>query len=179
MRAELPPGSQAGRRQIIGVDPVPARRELALSLGATNVVDPTNEDPIAAVRALGPDRGGLFGTGADVVFEATTTTKGMQQAWEMAPAGGTVVLSSVPFDMTASVEFPATPFACQGKTVHGSQQGGFAIGRDTPMAIELMEARRLDFGALIDATYALDDIASALDDVAAYRIVAGSLHLDG
>lgn len=167
----------AGAGQIIGIDPVSARRELALSLGATDVIDPTRTDPVAAVRALSPDRGGPFGTGADTVFEATTTTVGMQQAWEMAPAGGTIVLSSVPFDMGASVDFPATPFACQGKTVHSSQQGGFAIRRDTPRAIALLEQRLLDFGPIIDATYGLDDIVSALDDAAAYRIVAGTLQV--
>lgn len=109
----------SGARQIIGIDPVEARRALALQLGATDVVDPSASDPVAAVRALGPDRGGMFGTGADIVFEATTTTVGMQQAWDMAPVAGTIVLSSVPRNMAATVEFPATPFACQGKTVHG------------------------------------------------------------
>lgn len=166
----------AGARTVIGIDPVAARRELAASTGADVVIDPAAEDPVVAVQAAGPDRGGWFGRGADVVFEASASTEGMQQAWAMAPAGGTVVLSSVPMNMGASVEFAATPLACQGKTVHGSQQGGFGIRRDTPGAIDLLETGALDFGAILDAETDLDGIVALLDDVAERRVIGATLY---
>ncbi|MGP6170030.1 zinc-binding dehydrogenase [Microbacterium sp. A196] len=166
----------AGARTVIGIDPVAARREVAAATGADLVIDPTDVDPVAAVQAAGPDRGGPLGRGADMVFEASASTEGMQQAWAMAPAGGTVVLSSVPLNMGASVEFPATPLACQGKTVHGSQQGGFGIRRDTPAAIDLLESGALDFGAILDSETDLSGIAAMLDAVAERRVIGATLY---
>ena len=40
----------ASARRIIAVDPIAYRRELAGSLGATDLVDPGVEDPVAQVR---------------------------------------------------------------------------------------------------------------------------------
>ena len=48
---------------VIAVDPLPAKRELALALGATDAIDPAVADPAEAVRALVPG-------GVDHAFEA-------------------------------------------------------------------------------------------------------------
>jgi S-(hydroxymethyl)glutathione dehydrogenase / alcohol dehydrogenase len=169
----------AGASTVIAIDPIESRRELALSLGADHVIDAGSGDPVAQLQKLCPDRGGMFGKGADFVFEATTTTEGMQQAWNMAPACGTVVLSSVPRNMGAEVVFAATPFACQGKTVHGSQQGGFGILRDTPWAIDLLESGKLNFAPILRDEYALADVVQALDDVSAHNVIGATLYPAG
>src|SRR5207247_4780881 len=47
----------AGAARIIAIDPVALKRDAALKLGATDVVDPSDADPIEAVRALSGGRG--------------------------------------------------------------------------------------------------------------------------
>jgi threonine dehydrogenase-like Zn-dependent dehydrogenase len=87
---------QAARTSGAGITIAIARREqtiaMSASLGADHVVNATQDDPVAAVRAL-------TGGGADVVFEtaAGPPTRGLsgdatlQQAGAMARTGGTVV----------------------------------------------------------------------------------------
>ncbi len=45
----------AGASRIIAIDPVAMKRDSALKLGATDVVDPTDADPVAAVREMSGD----------------------------------------------------------------------------------------------------------------------------
>lgn len=165
----------AGAAIIIGVDPHPGRRERAARLGATHVVDPTAEEPIAAVHAIGGDYGGFQGAGADYVFESTASVDGMKQAWDMARVTGHVILSSVPYDMSEAVSFPAVPLACFSKTIHSNQYGGLNIRRDIPWAIDLIERGLLDTASLMDASYKLDEMDTAVADVAAHKVLGASI----
>ena len=79
----------AGARRIIAVDPISWRRELAGRFGATHVVDPDAEDPVAAVKAL------TGGRGADVTMEAATLASVYAPTIRAARRAGTVVLTSV------------------------------------------------------------------------------------
>jgi L-iditol 2-dehydrogenase len=89
----------AGASQICLAEPLAYRRELGLRCGATDLLDP--QDPAAdLVRRTG-------GRGADVVFEAATSTTTQQLAAEMARIGGRVVVDGIPdhdsFALRASV----------------------------------------------------------------------------
>ena len=64
----------AGAARIIAIDPVAMKRDAALKLGATDVVDPADGDPIEAVRALSGGRG------ADYAFEVIGTAGTIRQA---------------------------------------------------------------------------------------------------
>ena len=69
-----------GARRVIAVDPNPARRSVALRMGADRVVDPTTESPIHAVRDS------TNGDGADVVFEYTGSPEGVHNCFAMVGA---------------------------------------------------------------------------------------------
>jgi L-iditol 2-dehydrogenase len=75
-----------GAGQVIAIDLKDGRLEVARSLGATRVINVTEEDPATTVKEL------TAGRGADVVIE----TAGVPEVWEMALAmvrkGGTVVM---------------------------------------------------------------------------------------
>ena len=60
--------------QVVVADPVGARRELAVELGATAAFDPAAEDVAEAVRAMTGDRG------ADVVIEMSGAYEALQEA---------------------------------------------------------------------------------------------------
>jgi 2-desacetyl-2-hydroxyethyl bacteriochlorophyllide A dehydrogenase len=76
----------AGAARITGVEPVAARRELALELGADEVLDPREaEDGVGtAVKRLG-------GRGVDVAIETSGNSAGLHDAIAAVSLGGTVV----------------------------------------------------------------------------------------
>ena len=64
----------SGAGQIIGIDPLPQRRDLALRIGADTALDPTAGDVAVAVRRL------TDGRGADVTFDLSASYAGLNQA---------------------------------------------------------------------------------------------------
>src|SRR4051812_992473 len=81
----------AGAGRIIARDRVPAERDPALAFGATDVVDASNTDPVAAVVEL-------TGSGVDHAFEAIGLAATAQQAFDMLCKGGTAtVIGMIPF----------------------------------------------------------------------------------
>jgi len=81
----------AGAHTIILSTRQAARRQLALTLGATHAVDPAADDPVAAIA--GP--GGIAPGGVDVVIEAAGVPDTFRQSIALARRGGTVVVFGV------------------------------------------------------------------------------------
>ena len=77
-----------GAGKIIAVDAQAWKFDLAQKLGATDCIDATAEDPVAAVQAR-------TGGGADFVFECIGLVPTVQQAIAMTGRGGTTVLVGV------------------------------------------------------------------------------------
>jgi Zn-dependent alcohol dehydrogenase len=80
----------AGAEQLIAADLVPEKLEWARRFGATDVVDASGVDAVAAVR----ERTG--GDGVDVAFEATGVPAVVAQAVAMLAYAGTAVAIGVP-----------------------------------------------------------------------------------
>jgi S-(hydroxymethyl)glutathione dehydrogenase / alcohol dehydrogenase len=159
----------AGASTIIGIDPIRQRRETALKVGATHVIDPNAEqDVVARVRALsagptnrpwsgGRDSGGRrSGAGADVVVEAAgaqfvapkleagpdpTGRLPMRQAYEMCATGGDVITTGL---VRGTLELPAFLFAIGGISHHGGQAGGTNPMRDIPRYVAMLDSGRYD-----------------------------------
>jgi threonine dehydrogenase-like Zn-dependent dehydrogenase len=75
-----------GIQNVLAVDPDPARRRLAAGLGASHVLDPTDEPAVGLqIRALNN------GHGVDVAIEVSGSDRGLQGALEAAGLGATVV----------------------------------------------------------------------------------------
>ena len=80
----------SGASQVLLSEPVAARREVGLQLGANAAIDPVHEDLTARIRALtGMD-------GVDVVIECVGNTIATAQAFSATKRGTTVLLFSVP-----------------------------------------------------------------------------------
>lgn len=141
----------AGAGRIIALDPDPHRRAVALSLGATDEVDPASTDAVAAVRAL------TEGRGADAVIEAAGPARATRQAVLMARRAGTVVLAGVDHADT-DVVLPQLDLTVHGKRVIGCQNGQIVPATDLPRWAALLESGQLDASAIVTRTYALEDI---------------------
>jgi S-(hydroxymethyl)glutathione dehydrogenase/alcohol dehydrogenase len=158
----------AGAAQIIAVDPVPAKREAALRLGATDVVDPFAADPVEQIREL------TAGRGAEYTFEFAGLVDTMHQAYDAAAPGGTVTfVGALPPELT--ITFAANALHSQVKKVLGCRYGSAQVHRDMPLLVKLVEAGRLDVAGMVTRRLRLDDINEALAAIEAGEVIRSVL----
>lgn len=162
----------AQARTIIAVDPIEWRREVAGTLGATHLVDPSVEDSIAQVQRL------TEGRGADYVLEAATVAQGQRDAVMMSRRGGTVVLTSVERG-DQEVSFPQVAVAVQSRAILSAQNGHVHMRHHLPIYIRMMEDGLLDPEAIVTSRYALDEINDALAASAEKRDLSGVILPNG
>jgi S-(hydroxymethyl)glutathione dehydrogenase/alcohol dehydrogenase len=184
----------SGASTIIAIDPIRARREVALKTGATHALDPNAEGTrlVERVRELsngpgnrlwagGRDSGGLLGgAGADFVVEAVgadaiapkleagpdpTGILPLRQAYEMTAPGGHIVTTSLPRGM---LSLPAVLFTIGGRTHHAGQAGGCSPMRDIPRFVELLGMGQFNAKALATAIVPLEKMLDGYQEVA-YR----------
>jgi Zn-dependent alcohol dehydrogenase len=148
----------AGAVTIIGIDPVAARREAALTFGATHVLDPEEDDVAAAVLDL-------TGIGADHAFEAAGAPALIEQGLALTRPGGTTVCVGVP-PITEGITIPmAASFVVGEKRLLGSLLGSMHAHRDIPKLVALAKAGRLELGRMVTDRYPLDRIDEAVDNL--------------
>lgn len=190
----------AGATQIISVEPIKARRELALKLGATMALDPNVEGAglvnkirdlckgptdrrFAGGRAWGDD---LFAVprGPDFTIEAVGGDSFPPKV-EVGPDPTGILPLQQAFEMTrggghivtlgfgqhGNVSFPASSFANRGRTFHAGQQGGLNMMRDMPRYVRLIERGLLDIKSMVTATYPLERTREAVQAVADRTVV--------
>ena len=162
----------AAARTIIAIDPIADRRELAGTLGATDLVDPAAEDPVAAVRAL------TEGRGADYVLEAATLASAQTQAIMMSRRAGTVVLTSVE-RADATVTVSQVAIAVQSRAILSAQNGNVRMRHDLPRFIRMMEDGLITPEPIITSRYPLDAINEALAASAEKRDLSGVIIPNG
>ncbi len=153
----------ANAARVIASDPVAARRDVARRLGATDLLDPTRDDVLGAVREL------TGGIGVDYAFEAAGVASLGSQCFFAARIGGTVVVvGAPPIDQAFSIA-PAALVASQGKRILGTLLGGCNSLRDVPRLLALWRAGRLELESLISARRPLAEINQAIADLRAAR----------
>jgi S-(hydroxymethyl)glutathione dehydrogenase/alcohol dehydrogenase len=194
----------AGASTIIGIDPIRMRRDVALKVGATHVLDPNAEGDrlVDRVRALssgptsrpwsgGRDSGGRrSGAGADLVVEAAgaefvrpkleggpdpTGHLPVRQAYEMCNAGGDVITTGL---IRGTIELPAFLFAIGGISHHGGQAGGANPMRDIPRFVEMLDRNQYDARTMVTRVCSLADMMGAYEDVA-YRTAVTAIMVGG
>jgi Zn-dependent alcohol dehydrogenase len=147
----------AGAHPIVAVDPVQAKRALALELGATHAFAPEEADK--AIKDL-------TGGGVDVAFEAAGVPAVLEAAFRAPRRGGTTIAMGLPHP-SRTLTLPALPFAGEGRTLAGSYMGSAAPQRDIPRFITLWKAGRMPVDRLQSATLPLEKINDAFEALAA------------
>jgi S-(hydroxymethyl)glutathione dehydrogenase/alcohol dehydrogenase len=156
----------AGARQIVAVDPIAERRELAGTLGASHIVDPSAEDAVEAVKKL------TGGRGADYVLEAATIPEAQAQAVTMSRRGGTIVVTSIA-TAASTVTLPQVIVAAQSRRILSAQNGNCRMRHDLPRFIRMMEDGLVTAEPIITGRYRLDEIDDALQASAEKRDLSG------
>jgi 2-desacetyl-2-hydroxyethyl bacteriochlorophyllide A dehydrogenase len=132
----------AGAGKVVCTDPLPAKRELALAMGADDVVDASAEDLAGEVR-------GSLGESADFVFDCVSYQATIDAAIKMAVKGGTVVVIGGP-RKPVTVDLPVVQeyqVRIQGSATYRWQ--------DFDDATRIIDEGGVDAERLVTATYPL------------------------
>ena len=135
----------AGAARIIAIDPVALKRDAALKLGATDVIDPSDADPIEAVPCAERRARRRLRVRGDRHARAP-----IRQAVETARPGGTAVMVGVP-RLDSEIGIPAMS-VLEEKTILGCVYGSAQVRREFPRLISLIEQGKLDVGAMVTRT---------------------------
>ncbi|MDE2007667.1 MAG: alcohol dehydrogenase catalytic domain-containing protein [Rhodospirillales bacterium] len=138
----------AGAGRILAVDPNPARRALALRLGADAAVAPD--------QALDATRDATEGRGADVVIEAAGVPAGFALSVEAARPGGQVIwLGKTAVGAAVGFRWGSL---MQEKRITRASYGGARPARDFPLIAEAALAGRIDLAAMVSARIGLAEL---------------------
>ena len=147
----------AGAGQVIAIDRVAAKLELARSFGATDLVDGTTGPVVEQVMEL------TRGRGVDHVIEAIGLKQTIEDGFAMLAKGGTeTIVGAARFDL--KVELPALAFLRE-KKVQGSMMGGVRNAIDIPRYIDFYMNGRLKLDDMISRRRPLSEINEAFDDM--------------
>ena len=152
----------AGAARIIVSDPVAARREVAKSFGATDVLDPTAEDVVARAREITE-------VGPDYAFETAGFASLVEAGFAAVRNGGTVVCVGAPSIEESITIAPAVLLTISAKKLMGCILGDVNSLREIPRLVALWQAGRLDLESMITSRRPLEEINDALDDLRATR----------
>ncbi|MFC4244757.1 Zn-dependent alcohol dehydrogenase [Gryllotalpicola reticulitermitis] len=148
----------AGADRIIAVDLQPAKLELAAKFGATDLVNPAETDPVAAVLEL-------TGGGVDHAFEVIGLTSTSEQAIKMARLGGGAYLIGVHKPGATLAVDVLTDLLYGQKKVQGVYMGSTNIKHDIPYYADLYLQGRLNLDDLVSREIGLDQINSAYEEL--------------
>lgn len=144
----------AGGNPVVAIDPVKAKRDLALELGAAVAVAP--EDAAKAIAEMG---------GVDVAIETAGRAFVLEAAYKAAKRGGRIVTVGLP-NPAEMLSIPAVSLVAEGKSLMGSYMGSAIPSRDVPRYIGLWRSGRLPVDRLLTSVSPLSEINALLDELA-------------
>ncbi len=143
----------AGADQIVAVDVRQNKLDYAREFGATDLINASNQDPVAVVHEL--TRGG-----ADYAFEALGRAQTIRQAYESTrPGGVAVVVGMAPENDDVSINALSLPRS--ERILMGSYYGSARPWIDLPRLVDLYLAKRLRVDELVSRSYPLEQINEA------------------
>lgn len=145
----------AGATQIIAVDIMPERLELARALGASHTVNAAQSDPVDEIRKI-------TGGGADFTLECSGRPQVLRQAVDSLAIFGTcgiVGATKVGTEVALNINDIMIP----GRRIMGIVQGDVLPHRFIPTLIELYRQGRFPFDKLI-RFYEFEEINQAMAD---------------
>lgn len=146
--------SLRGCARIVVVEPIAARRDLALEFGATDVIDPVQGDLVAAIRAILPD-------GVEYALETSGREAVMEAALGCLASHGMLGLVGVPARADAALAINIAGMITYGHRIVGIVEGDSDLHTFIPELIDLHRQGRFPFDRLV-RTFALADINEAI-----------------
>ncbi|AJT42069.1 alcohol dehydrogenase catalytic domain-containing protein [Psychromicrobium lacuslunae] len=146
---------------VIAVDPLPAKRELAVRCGADYAVAPEEAAELVNQHC---------GDGVDLVIEAVGSARVIEAGLALLTRGGAVVSVGLP-NPEQQLTVQALQFAGAGKRLLGSYLGDAVPERDLPRYLQLWRQGELPIELLHTDTRPLSEINQGLDALASGAVV--------
>ncbi|MDA8183820.1 MAG: Zn-dependent alcohol dehydrogenase [Actinomycetota bacterium] len=162
----------AGASEVIALDTVAAKLDLASSLGATHTVDASACDPVAAVREATGSRG------TDYAFEVVGRAATIRQAFAMTRRGGTTVLVGAG-SPSEEVGFTAMELFVDAKAILGCVYGSVDPERDFPVLVDLVRKGRIDAASMVTRRISLGELNDAFRAMEAGEVARSVIVFDG
>ncbi len=144
----------AGAGQIIAIDMVDAKLEIAKVLGATHTINARDKDAVGEVREI------THG-GCDYSFEAIGLKATAEQAFKMLGSGGTAtVIGMIPVGTMVEIHGPEL---LSEKKLQGSNMGSNHFRVDMPRFVDFYLSGKLHLDEMISKHIKLADVNDALD----------------
>lgn len=159
-----------GAAPIIAVDLLPEKLARARELGATDTLNASECDPVAAIRNL------TGGKGVHVAIECTGQVSAMEAAFESVIAGGglCVIAGNPRHGHTMRVN----PYSLiGGKRLVGTWGGESRPDTDIPRYVEMFQSGRLALEKFGTRQYRLEEVNRALDDLEEGRVVRAMIRM--
>jgi S-(hydroxymethyl)glutathione dehydrogenase/alcohol dehydrogenase len=141
----------AGATTIVCVDPLPARQERVLELGATQAGDPGELGEL--LRTAAPD-------GVDYAFDAVGDPETSALALRFTRSGGVCVLVGLPA-AGARLDLDPAEFDRREKWLTGTMYGSEDPAVALPVLLGHVEAGRLDLASLVGQRFPLERVSEA------------------
>ena len=139
----------AGAERIIAIDTVASKLELAKQMGATDTINASNVDAVAAVKEL-------TGGGVPYSFEAIGTKATAEQSFAMLrPGGVATIIGMIPFG--TKIELHGADFL-RDRKIQGTSMGGNRFRVDMPRLLSLWQQGKLKLDHLISGRIKLGEI---------------------
>lgn len=139
----------AGAGRIVAADPIPEKREMAIKLGATDVIDATAEG--AAEEIVELTKGGV-----DHSVEAVGRPQSAQLAVDVLRRGGTAtILGMMPLDQKVGL---SAMDLLSGKKLQGAIMGDNRFPVDIPRLVDFYIKGMLNLDDLISDRISLDQV---------------------
>ena len=158
----------AGARNVVGIDPVEFKRDVAASFGATHTVD----QPFMAIEMV---RNLTAGVMADrvVVTAGVVHVDLIAVAMMLTRKGGTCVATGTTPLSEMTVPLIMTDLVHSNKRLQGALYGGMNPRTSVPMLLSMYESGALKLDELVTRRYRLDDINEAIGDLRAGSNIRG------
>jgi S-(hydroxymethyl)glutathione dehydrogenase/alcohol dehydrogenase len=141
--------------EIVAVDIVPEKLDVAASVGATHTVDSSTEDVVERVRSITDG-------GADYAFDVVGNPRVAEQAIDCLGPTGTAVLVGVPPTGTQDLAVDLYDLVLSEKRVVGSFNGSYSLPLAIPRLAALAARGDLDLDPLITSTRPLTELNEAM-----------------
>lgn len=160
-----------GCAQIIAIDPLATRREMAMEIGATAAIDPAAEKDVpAAIRAY-------LSRGADAAIDTSGIARVIASAIDSLAKRGQCALVAALKTAGATVELRFGALASNGIRIVGVMEGDCEPRRFIPELLRMHERGDFPFDRLIQ-TYPFAEIERAIAEQAEGRCVKAVLTME-
>lgn len=148
---------ELGANKIIVVDPIKAKRDLALEFGADYSLDPND-------KMFRHNYNNIFKNGSDLCIEAGGSTKTIELGFSLInPQNGHLVFASHPPDNKKISLKPHELIS--GKRITGCWGGGINPDQDIEKLTKIFYNKKNNLSKLITKKYKLNEVNIALDDL--------------